>query len=160
MSSRLNMYCGYVVAILTHCSPVWHANRTSMKELELVQKRVTEWICRTSQEDYKTRFIQLKLLPFNLYIEMHDLPTCKIVADPYNFDWKRHITLIEKSSLRSTTSSPFYLPKIKRSKSKDNFWYRTPTLPKTIENCKFTRTVLRERRYPNLLLEVLHQQLL
>ena len=58
LCSRLNMYCRYVVPILTHCSPVWHANRTSMKELELVQKRVTEWICRTSQVDYKTRLIQ------------------------------------------------------------------------------------------------------
>ena len=82
--SRLNMYCGYVVPILTHCSPVWHANRTSMKQLELVQKRVTKWICRTSQVDYKTCLIQLKLLPINLYIEMHDLLTfCKIVADQY-----------------------------------------------------------------------------
>ena len=120
------MYCGYVVPFLTHCSPVWHANRTSMKELELVQKRVTEWICRTSQVDYKTRSIQLKLLPIILYIEMHDLLTFyKIVADQYNFDWKRHITPIDKSSLRTTTSSLFYLPKIRRSKSKDNFWYRT-----------------------------------
>ena len=58
-----------------------------MKELELVQKRVTKWICRTSHVDYKTRLIQLKLLPINLYIEMHDLLTfCKIVADQYNFD--------------------------------------------------------------------------
>ena len=71
LCSRLNMYCGYVVPILTHCSPVWHTNRTSMKEL--VQKRVTRWISRTSQVDYKTRLIQLKLLPNNLYIEMHDL---------------------------------------------------------------------------------------
>ena len=62
----------------------------------------------------------------NLYIEMHDSITyCKIVADQYNFDRKRHITPIEKSSLRTTTSSPFYLPKIRRGKSKDNFWYRT-----------------------------------
>ena len=70
--------------------------------------------------------IQLKLLPINLYIEMHDLLTfCKIVADQCNFDWKNHITPIEKSSLRTTTSSPFYLPKMRRSKSKDIFWYRT-----------------------------------
>ena len=97
-----------------------------MKELELVQKRLTKWIYRTSQVDYKTRLIQLKLLPINIYIEMHDLLTfCKIVGDQYNFDWKRHITPIEKSSLRTTTSSPFYLTKIRRSKSKDNFWYRT-----------------------------------
>ena len=122
---RLKINCGYVVPILTHCSPVWHADRTSKKELELVQKRVTEWIGRTSQVDVKTRLIQLKLLPINLYIEMHHLLTCKIVADQYNFDWTRHITPIEKSSLRTTTSSPFYLPKIRRSKSKDNFWYRT-----------------------------------
>ena len=54
-------------------------------------------------------------------IEMHDLLTfCKIVADQYNFDCKRHITPIEKSSLKTTTSSPFYLPKIR-----NNFWYRT-----------------------------------
>ena len=126
LCSRLNMYCGYVVPILTHCSPVWHANRTSMNELELVQKRVTKWICRTSQVDYKTRLIQLKLLSINLYIEMHDLLTfCKIVVDQYNFDWKRHITAIEKMSLRTTTSSAFYLPKKRRSKSKGNFWYRT-----------------------------------
>ena len=119
--------------ILTHCSPVWHANRTSMKELKLVQKRVTKWICRTSQVDYKTRLIQLKLLPNNLYIEMHDLLTFfKIVADQYNFGWKRHITPIEKSSLRTTTSSPFYLPKIRSSKSKDNFWYRTLQLHRTL----------------------------
>ena len=124
LCSRLNMYCGYVVPILAHCSPVWHANRTSMKGLELVQKRVTKWICRTSQVDYKTRLIQQKLLPISLYIEMHHLLTCRIVADQYNFDWKRHITPIEKSSLRTTTSSPFYLPKM-RSKSKDNFRYRT-----------------------------------
>ena len=119
LCSRLKMYCGYVVPFLTHCSPVWHANRTSMKELELVQKRITKWFSRTSQVDYKTRLIQLKLLPIDLYIEMHDILTFyKIVADQYNFDWKRHITPIEKSSLRTTTSSLFYLPKIRRSKSK------------------------------------------
>ena len=153
LCSRLNMYFGYVVPILTHCSPVWHANRTSMKELELVQKRVAKWISRTSQVDYKTRLIQLKLLPFNLYIEIQDLLTfCKIVADQYNFDWKRHTTPIEKSSLRTTTSSPFYLTKIRRSKSKDNFVQNSSTSPNTIENCKLTRTVLRERRCPRLLL--------
>ena len=68
---------------------------------------------------------------------MHDLLTfCKIVADQYNFDWKRHITPIEKSSLRTTTSSPFYPPKIRKSKSKYNFWYRTlqlhRRLPRTV----------------------------
>ena len=133
-----------------------------MKELELVQKRVTKWICRTSQVDYKTRLIQQKLLPISLYIEMHHLLTfCRIVADQYNFDWKKHITPIEKSSLRTTTSSPFYLPKIRRSKSKGNFWYRTLQLHRSlsVENCKFTRSVLRERRHPRLLLEVLQQLL-
>ena len=96
--SRLNMFCGYVVPILTHYSPVWHANRTFMKELELVQKRATKWICRTSQEYYKTRLIQLKLLPVNFYIEMHDiLIFCKIVADQYNFDWKSTSPLLKKA---------------------------------------------------------------
>ena len=126
LCSRLNMFCGYVVPIFTHCSPVWHANKTSMKERELVQKRVTKWIRRTFKVDYKTRLIQLELLPIILCIEMRELLNfCKIVADQYNFDWKRHITPIEKNSLRTTTSSPFYLPKIRRSKSKDNFWYKT-----------------------------------
>ena len=120
LCSRLNMYCGFVVPFLTHCSPVWHANSTSMKELERVQKRVTKWICRTSQVDYKTRLIQLKLLPIKIYIEMHDLLTfCKKVADQYNFDWKKHINPIEKNSLETTTTSPFYLPKIRRSKTKN-----------------------------------------
>ena len=124
--SRLNMYFGYVVPILTHRSPFWHADRTSMKELELAQKRVTKWFCRASQVHYKTRLIQLKLLPINLYIEVHDsLTFFKIVADQYNFDREKHITPFEKSSLRTTTSSPFYLPKVRRGKSKDNFWYWT-----------------------------------
>ena len=97
-----------------------------MIELELVQKRVTKRICRTSQVYYKTRLIQLKLLPINLYIEKHDLPFfCKIVADQYNFDWKRHITPIEKCSLRKTKSPPFYLPKTRKSKYKDHFWHKT-----------------------------------
>ena len=83
------------------------------------------------------------------------------VADQYNFDWKRHITPIEKRSPRTTTSSPFYLPKIGRSKSKDNFWYRTLELHRRLSRtAKFTRTVLRDRKYPRLSLEVLHQQLL
>ena len=49
LCSRLIMYCGYVVPFFTHCFPVWLANRTSMKKLELVQKRVTKWICRKYQ---------------------------------------------------------------------------------------------------------------
>ena len=74
------------------------------------------------QVDYKTSLIQLKLLPINLYNELHDLLTfCKIVADQYNFDWKRHITPIEETSLRTTTSSPFYLPKIEGTKAKTIF---------------------------------------
>ena len=53
---------------------------------------------------------------------MHDLLIfCKKVADQYNFDWKRHITPIEKSSLRTTTSSPFYLPKKGGAKAKTIF---------------------------------------
>ena len=72
-----------------------------------------------------------------LYIEKQDsLTFCKRVADQYNFDWKKHITPIEKSSLRTTTSTTFYLPKIRRSKSKDKFRYRTLQLHRRLTRNK------------------------
>ena len=71
-ATKLNAYIGYVVQVATYASQAWMPSRTNMTDLEKVQKLATKWsLC--SNESYKERLTNLKLLPLCLYIELHDL---------------------------------------------------------------------------------------
>ena len=127
---RINVYCGMVVPILCYASQVWYPTKTDLIRIELVQKRPTRWIV-DAELLYIDRLVKLKLLPLSLYIEMHDiLLFAAIINNNYDFDWSQHILFSNDHGYytRTTASCRLQVPKLRLSKSNQNFWLQCARL--------------------------------
>ena len=67
--SKLNLYCGYIVPIISYASQNWYPNKTELRQLERVQKLATSWITNNFKMSYTERLKFLKLLPLSMYFE-------------------------------------------------------------------------------------------
>ena len=125
-ATKLNAYIGYVVQVATHASQAWMPSRTNMLDLEKVQKLATKWIL-CSNESYKERLTNLKLLPLCLYIELHDLLYLLAIM---RGDYDTTIDLQEKppETTRQDTRGEFKIAKSRLQKTDDNFFRRTKSL--------------------------------
>ena len=72
--TKLSVYCGYIVPILTYGSQVPSNNKGDLKKLESVQRRATIWIMNCGDiVSYSSRLATLGILPLSLYTELHDI---------------------------------------------------------------------------------------
>ena len=124
--TKLNAYVGYVVQVATHASQAWMPSRTNMLDLEKVQKLATKWIL-CSNESYKERLTNLKLLPLCLYIELHDLLYLLAIM---RGDYDTTVNLQENppETTRQDTRGEFKIAKSRLQKTDDNFFRRTKSL--------------------------------
>ena len=117
-ATKLNAYIGYVVQVATHASQAWMPSRTNMLDLERVQKLATKWIL-CSNERYKERLTNLKLLPLCLYIELHDLlyMLAIMITTPPLISKKK-----PPETTRQDTRGEFKIAKSRLQKTDDNFF--------------------------------------
>ena len=73
---KLPLYKSMILAFVIFGSSCWAPNRTEMRKIECVQRRITNWIrSYPDRSTYKSRLISLNLLPLSLYMEVVDLLT-------------------------------------------------------------------------------------
>ena len=118
---KRSLYLSLVRSHFTYCSPIWRPHLTQdIVKLEQLQRRATKFIVSSSL-DYKSRLVNIDLLPLSLWLEYQDiLLLVKLMSDPPdNFCIDDFITSVSSSTRASTQH------KIKRVYS------RTPRLNST-----------------------------
>jgi hypothetical protein len=70
---KLLLYKTLVRPLLSYASQVWFPGKTQLKLLEGIQRRATKFILNNYDSDYKTRLINLNLLPLSYFREICDL---------------------------------------------------------------------------------------
>ena len=94
MKSKLLLYKSLVRSTLMYASIIWHPDKGDLALLEGVQRRATKYILNDHVSDYKTRLLNIGLLPLSYFKEINDL--CFFFKCIYNF-----------SDLDLSTSIPF-----------------------------------------------------
>lgn len=106
VSTKRQLYLSLVRSQLSYCSPTWrpHLSRDIIK-LERVQRRATKYILDNYSSDYKSRLIELNLLPLMYFYELTDLMyfinSLKNPTD--SFDINSYVSFSDTST-RSTMS--------------------------------------------------------
>ena len=99
LKSKLNLYCGYIVPIISYASQTWYPNKAELRQLERVQKRATSWITNNFKMSYTERLKFLKLLPLSMYFELHDiLYLVSLLKNKHDIDLN---TIIHKNESRT-----------------------------------------------------------
>ena len=73
-SAKKSLYLSLVQSQLVYCSQVWRPHLVKdIKLLEDVQRRASKFILNDYTSDYKTRLLQLSLLPLSMIYELNDI---------------------------------------------------------------------------------------
>ena len=94
-SAKVKLYTSLVRSQVLYCSPVWRPHLIKdIKKLEQLQRWATKYILSDYLSDYKTRLIQLQLLPLMYIYEISDiLFFIKNLKNPTNnFNIKTYIS--------------------------------------------------------------------
>ena len=98
---KTKLYMTLVRSILTYCSPVWWPYLLSdINNLERIQRRATKYILNDYTNDYKSRLMNLNILPLMYTYEIADiLFLIKSIRNPTNsFNINNYITFYTGSS--------------------------------------------------------------
>jgi hypothetical protein len=107
ISTRKLLYISLVRSKLCYCSQLWRPRLVKdILALERVQRRATKFILSDYSSDYKTRLINLKLLPLMYWFELNDLMFLikSLKSPPDNFNIFEYIKF-SSSNTRSASSS-------------------------------------------------------
>ena len=102
-STKRLLYVFLVRSQLVYCSPIWRPHHMKdIKLVENVQHRATKFIVNDFSMDYKSRLLQLKLLPLSMLYELNDI--CFFVKSLKNPHSSFNILDFVKFSHNSTRS--------------------------------------------------------
>ena len=74
LSIKTKLYMTLVRSILTYCSPVWRPYLLNdINSLERLQRRATKYILNNYTNDYKSRLLNINLLPLMYTYEIVDI---------------------------------------------------------------------------------------
>ena len=130
ISAKRSLYVSLVCPHLLYCSPIWHPYLLAdIRTLELVQRRATKFIINDTSVDYKSRLIQLELLPLMMELEIADIIfLIKSLRSP-----SPHFNVYNFVEFSSHSTHSFSNLKLRHSISKTNlkasfYFYRIPRL--------------------------------
>ena len=125
LKSKIDLYCGYIVPIVTYASQAWYANKSEMQQLERVQRKASAWILQTADMEYSERLKKIKLLPLSMYMELHDiLFFFAVSARKYDWNLEDYVERITSKNTRQASRGGLQIPKTRLKKSEENFWIR------------------------------------
>ena len=125
LKSKIDLYCGYIVPIVTYASQAWYANKSEMQQLERVQRKASAWILQTADMEYSERLKKIKLLPLSVYMELHDILFFFAVSTrKYDWNLEDHVERITSKNTRQASRGELQIPKTRLKKSEENFWIR------------------------------------
>ena len=116
---KKKLYLSLIRSQLTYCSQIWRPFlRKDILFIEKIQRRATKYILNDYNSSYKSRLIQLKLLPLMYLFDFNDLIFfIKSYKSPsHHFDINNYISF-SHSSTRSSSNNKLthiksYLPAI------------------------------------------------
>ena len=72
--SKKQLYISLVRSQLLYCSTLWKPNFIKhIQQFERVQRRATKYILNDFTSDYKSRLIQMQLLPLTYILDLNDV---------------------------------------------------------------------------------------
>ena len=127
LQAKLNAYTGYV-PILVYGSQVSHLTTMCLRKVEKIQRLATKWFFGVNV-DCKTRLIKCGLLPFSMYIELHDVLFMRdLLKNKYDYTTTNEMNLKESKRRRQDARNELEIPKVNRNKCSENFFHRTAKL--------------------------------
>ena len=129
-SAKIKLYTSLVRSQLTYCTQLWRPYLIKdILNIERVQRRATKFILNDYDSDYKSRLLQLKLLPQMYFFELQDICfTIKSLKSPTkNFNIRDYISF---SNINTRSSSCNKLIHIFHSSNLNRyfFFHRIPRL--------------------------------
>ena len=70
---RMCLYKSMILPIISYASPCFYINKSQVRKIESLQKRVVKWILFYANISYTESLIKLNLLPLNFYLQLNDL---------------------------------------------------------------------------------------
>ena len=122
--SKLHMYISCIRSVLLFNSCIWSVSKTSIQKLDQIQIKAVTWI--TGKKDYIPSLLQIDLLPVAFQIILTDLVMLmKLLQGLHEFDIFRYVAFsYPRCGTRSSQKVMFDLPKIQKTNSWRNFFYR------------------------------------
>ena len=130
--TKITLFKSYILSTVLYASEIWCPSKTDLTRLELLQSRVLKWAFPGS--NYKERLSHAKMLPISLEIQLRSLILLKRLLNGFynNFPILPHISFtIPNSGAYNTRLSEkpmFHLPKVKKTRTTHDFFYRVPKL--------------------------------
>ena len=70
---RFSLYKATILPIISYASPCFYINKSQVRKIESLQKRVVKWILFYANTSYTESLIKLNLLPSKFYLQLNDL---------------------------------------------------------------------------------------
>ena len=130
--TKITLFKSYILSTVLYASEIWCPSKTDLTRLELSQSRVLKWAFPGSI--YKERLSKAKMLPISLEIQLRSLILLNRLLNGFYsiFPILSHISFtIPISGAYNTRLSEkpmFHLPKVKKTRTTHDFFYRVPKL--------------------------------
>ena len=115
--TKKTLYISLIRPKLTYCSQIWRPHfLKDVMALERIQRFATKYILNNLSLDYKSRLVDLQMLPLMMQLELYDIMFfVRCLKEPTNtFNISAHVTF----SSNSTRSSTYF--KLKHSLCRTN----------------------------------------
>ena len=130
--TKITLFKSYILSTVLYASEIWCPSETDLTRLELLQSRVLKWAFPGS--NYKERLSKAKMLPILLEIQLRPLILLNRLLNGFysNFPILSHISFTIPNSgaynTRLSEKHTFHLPKVKKTRTTHDFFYRVPKL--------------------------------
>ena len=130
--TKITLFESCILSTLLYASEIWCLSETDLTRLQLLQSRALKRAFPGS--NYKERLSKAKMLPISLEIQLRALILLNRLLDGFysNFPILSHISFtIPNSGAYNTRLSEkpmFRLPKVKKTRTTHDFFYRVPKL--------------------------------
>ena len=130
--TKITLFKSDILSTDLYASEIWCPSKTDLTRLELLQSRVLKWAFPRS--NYKERLSKAKMLPISLEIQLRSLILLNRRLNGFYsiFTILSHVSsTIPNSDAYNTRLSEkpmFHLPKVKKTRTTHDFFYRVPKL--------------------------------
>ena len=131
-TTKKRLYISLVRSQLLYGSQMWRPlQRKDMNKIESVQHRATKFILNDYTSDYRSRLIDLHILPLSMLLELCDIcffvKSLKLTSSNISFNILNY-TSFSQNSTRSKSYSKLVQPLIKNNRDKQFYFNRLPYL--------------------------------
>ena len=130
--TKITLFKSYILSTVLYASEIWCPSKADLTRLELLQSRVLKWAFPGS--NYKERLSKAKMLPISLEIQLRSPILLNRLLNGFysNFPILSHIPFTSPISsaynTRLSEKPMFHLPKVKKTRTTHDFFYRVPKL--------------------------------